>query len=109
MRPMLLPVDPRPSSLPRATRTAGAIWQLTLVFLSSRARHTGAVSFLTTIAPVGQTAAHCPQPTQFDPAMFFSNTALTFIPDPRWAKSMAPTAWISLHIRTQSPQSMHLL
>ena len=60
------------------------------------------------IAPVGHTAAHCPQPTQGESAIGRPNAVLMVILDPRWAKSMAPTFWISLHILTQSPQRMHL-
>ena len=74
---------------------------------SSRAQ-TLAVSFFTTMAPVGQTAAHWPQPTQGDSAMGTSKAVEMVIFAPRWAKSMAPTFCTSLHIRTQSPQRMHL-
>ena len=62
-----------------------------------------------TIAPVGQTAAHWPQPTQPDSAMGLPKAGETTIFAPRYAKSMAPTCCTSLHILTQSPQSMHLL
>ena len=97
-----------PSSFPSATRTAGAICTETRVSFSSSAFHTFALSFLITIAPVGQTAAHWPQPTQTLSLMGMSNTVLMVIFEPRPAKSIAPTRCISLHILTQSPQRMHL-
>ena len=109
MRPIAFSPPPMPNSSPIATRTAGAIWTETRAFLSSSAFQTFAVSFLTTIAPVGQTAAHWPQPTQLLSAIGMSKTVLIVIFEPRRAKSIAPTLCISLHILTQSPQRMHLL
>ena len=50
-----------------------------------------------------------PQPTQPDSAMGLPKAGETTIFAPRYAKSMAPTCCTSLHILTQSPQSMHLL
>ena len=100
--------SPMPSSLPIATRTAGAICAVTFTPGSSSAAQTAAVSLFTTMAPVGQTAAHWPQPTQGDSDIGVSKAVEMVILAPRWAKSMAPTFCTSLHMRTQSPQRMHL-
>ena len=46
--------------------------------------------------------------TEGDSASGLLNAVLMIILEPRKAKSIAPTFWISLHMRTQSPHSMHL-
>lgn len=46
-------------------------------------------------------------PDAGDSAIGFPNAVLITILEPRKAKSIAPTFWISLHILTQSPQRMH--
>ena len=91
-----------------ATRTAGAICTVVLISGSSTAAQTVSTLFFTTIAPVGHTTAHWPQPTQGDSAKGLPKAVLMVIFEPRKAKSIAPTCWVSLHIRTQSPQRMHL-
>ena len=63
--------------------------------------------FLTTMAPVGQTSEHWPQPTQVESASGLPKAVLIIILEPRKAKSIAPTFCTSWHILTQSPQRMH--
>src|SRR5699024_639223 len=94
---------------PTATRTAGAICATTLVLGSESAAHTGSTSCLILMAPVGQTARHCPHPTQSVCARSLLNAGVTCIFDPRKGKSRIPSPWISSHVLTQSPQRMHLL
>ena len=98
-----------PNLSPIATRTAGAICATTLIFLSANAFHTGSTSCRILIAPVGQTALHCPQPTQSVSASSLLNAGITCIFEPRKAKSRMPSPWISSQVRTQSPQRIHLL
>ena len=62
------------------------------------------LGLLMVMAPVGQTAAHWPQLTHSVSASFRLKAGDTIILEPRLTKSMAPTCWISLHMRTQSPQ-----
>ena len=98
----------RPNSSPIATRTAGATCATTRLPGEYMAFHTSLMSFLMVIAPVGHTAAHCPQLTHSVCAISLPKAGLTTISAPLPAKSMAPTCCTSLHMRTQSPQRMHL-
>ena len=106
--PMAFSPGCSPNASPMATRTAGAIWNTTRLFLSCSARHTRPMSLYTVIAAVGHTAAHWPQPMQSVSASFWSNAGITRRSALRCVKSMMFMPWISSHVRTQSPQRMHL-
>ena len=50
-----------PNSSPSATLTAGAVCTITVFVGSASADNTSHVASLSTNAPVGHTATHCPQ------------------------------------------------
>ncbi len=89
-------------------RTEGATCATTRIFLSSMASHTTVTFDRKESADVGQTAAHCPHPTQSVSLSFLWNGGVTCVFEPRNAKSIAPTPCISSQVRTQSPHRMHL-
>ena len=79
-----------------------------IVFLSARKSQITSILVLILIAPVGQTTLHCPQFTQSVSAIFLLNAGVTRAFVPRYAKSIALTDCTLSHIRTQSPQRIHL-
>ena len=60
------------------------------------------------MAPVGHEAAHCPQLTHLVSESLRSKAGITWASLPRKAKFRMPMPCISSHVRTQSPQRMHL-
>ena len=50
-----------PNSSPNAALTAGAVWTITVFVGSANFDRTSHVASLSTNAPVGHTATHCPQ------------------------------------------------
>ena len=60
------------------------------------------------MAPVGQTAAHWPQPTQPVSISILPKPGPTMALLPRLEKSIAPMFCTSEHMRTHRPQRMHL-
>ena len=61
------------------------------------------------MALVGHTTRHWPQLTQSLSPRFLPKAGVTMARVPRRAMSMALTFWTFSHIRTQSPQRIHLL
>ena len=98
-----------PNSSAMPTRTLGAYWTTTRLFGSFSIAHISGIWRLMVIAPVGQTAAHWPHPTQPVSLSILPKPGATTARLPRLVKSMAPTFWTSEHMRTQRPQRMHLV
>ena len=98
----------RPNSSPMAERGAGAVWMTTCVSGSSMAAHTASVSSLAYRAPTGQRLTHWPQLMQTAvPSGMSSNVSMvTLLLRP--TASSTPTSWMSMQVRMQRRQRMHL-
>ena len=97
----------RPNSSARLTDTDGACWTMTIFEGSASAARTSSIALVSTSAPTGHTATHCPQLMQLLTLRPSSNAVPMRVLLPRPMKSIAPTACTSSHTRTHLPHRMH--
>ena len=97
-----------PNSSPKAARTAGAGWAMTILSGLRRSSISWSVLSCSVSAPVGQTATHCPQLVQFVSFSILSKDGAIVVSKPLRTAPRAPTVWTSLHIVSQRRQYMHL-
>ena len=96
-----------PNSSAMPTRTDGANCTTTRLFLSWSIFQNCSIWLLIVMAPVGQTAAHWPQPTQLVSESILPKPGATKARLPRLLKLIAPMFCTSAHMRTHRPHRMH--
>ena len=97
-----------PNSSPSAALTEGAVWTMTVFSGSPKALTTSHVASFSTKAPVGQTAAHCPQYVHTESLRFISIAVAITDSNPLFIADNTPTVCTSLHIVSQRRHIIHL-
>ena len=96
------------NSSPSAALTAGAVCTITFFLEWANAERTSHVASLSTNAPVGHTATHCPQYVHTESFKSISIAVATTESNPLFTADKAPTVWTSLHIVSHLLHIIHL-